>query len=422
MSEIQVLLDKNGKIHETMKDIRRKLKEEKRNFTDEERVQWDKALADMEANKAEIKQLEADKKRMEDLERSELEFKTIYDSKPQSDKKKPEVTYRNSFLKWARRESLNSEEIKLMEKHAFDPMEIRGTNTNVTTTDGLGGYIVPDEWRQELIKTMEAHSGMLEAAKIVNSADGRKWNVPTVPYFGGGASATQKGHRISENTADTVQDINFDNKVLEAYVYSSYEIQFTWEMMRDSMFDIVSLINEIGGMRLGAIINEETTTGTGSSQPQGIVPATSAGKTAASAATLTGDEIVDLKHSVNRAYRRAPNVRFMFNDSLHAVITKLSYGTSDTAVWVPSFREGTPDTILGHPYTINDDMASISASAKTILFGDFDKFWIRKSGYPAVARTDERDIAYRRSVFYLFDRADSELMDANAIKHLAMGT
>jgi len=345
------------------------------------------------------------------MERIELEQKSVFDGTPKGSRdkegKKPE--YRQVLEKWVR----NPKNLTATE---WSVIEHRGTNVNVTTSDGLGGYIVPDEWMNELIKTMEAYGGMLEVSRVIPTSHGRTMYIPTVPFAGGGAAATQKGHLITENTGDTVADVNFLEKRLDAYVYSSYEILISWELMQDAMFNVPSLILQIGGERNGRIVNEHLTVGTGTGQPNGAVTGSALGKTAASATAITGDEIVDLKHSLNRAYRS--NARFMMTDLTLAYITKLSYGTTDTSVWSPSFQQGAPDTILGHPYTINDDMADIATGQKTILFGDFSKYWVRQAGYPEIARSDERDMANRRSVFYVFSRYDGELVDGNAIKHL----
>lgn len=413
MSAIQKKLDERGKIYNQMKDLKDRAKKEDRSLSDDEHRQWDLWMAEYKAKGDEINRLEKDYEIDQNLEKLELEQKSVFDKSTPTEReeKTVKITYRQAVEKWARNpKSLTNAE--------WTALETRGTNVQVTTTDGLGGYIVPDEWLPELVKTMEAHSGMLEAGRIIPTSHGRLLTVPTVPFFGGGAAATQKGVRIGENAASVVNDVNFSEKALNAYVYSSGEIVWTWEMMQDSMFDVVGLTLEIGGERVGAIVNEELTTGTGSSQPNGVVTASSLGKTAAAAGAITADEIVDLKHSVNRAYRKSAKCFFMMNDATLGYVTKLSYGVSDTAVWVPSFQQGVPDKILGHPYIVNDDMASIATVAKTILFGDFGKYYIRKAGFPELARSDERDMANRRSVFYVFDRYDGELIDANAVKHL----
>lgn len=414
MSAIQAKLDERGKIFNQINDLKNRAKKENRALTEDENTQWDKGFADYKRIGDEIKSIQKEERQNAELQIMELEQKSVFDqSTPGQRKEEEEAKIERKVVaeKWFRSpKSLTSKE--------WEVLETRGTNTQVTTNDGLGGYIIPDEWQPELTKALIDYSGMLEAGRLVNTSTGRQMHWPKVPFAGGGAAATQKGVRIGENAASVVNDINFQEALLNAYVYSSGEIQWTWEEMQDAMFDVVALTMEIGGERIGMIVNEELTIGTGTSQPNGANTASALGKTAAGAAAITGDELVDLKYSVKRPYRKSNKCGFMFTDLTEAAITKLSYGVGDTAVWVPSFREGTPDKILGHRYWVNDDMPEIATGEKTVLFGDFNKYIIRKAGYPEMARSDERDMANRRSVFYVFARYDGELVDGNAIKHL----
>lgn len=412
MSAIQGKLDERGKIYNQMKDLKDRAKKEDRSMSEDEKRQWEAHFTDYNKLGEEIKSLEKDYEIDQKMDQLEYEQKSVFDRTPKSDRgtEKEEVTYKGAFSKWVRNQTLSVKDLNIL--------QTRGTSTQITSTPSLGGYMIPEEWHGELVKTMETYGGMLQAGRIISTDHGREINITTIPYAGGGSSSTQKGVRIGENVQSDVNDITLGQKVLNAYVYSSGEIQWTWEMMEDSMFPIVPLTMEIGGERVGRIVNEELTTANGSSKPQGVVPATSAGKTASSNSALDGDELVDLKYSVNSAYRGSNKCVWMMNDATLGEVVKLSYGTDDTSVWVPSFREGAPDRILGHAYIVNDDMADIGSEAKPVLFGDFNKYWIRQAGFPEMARSDERDIAYRRSVFYVFARYDGELVDANAIKHL----
>lgn len=423
MSAIQIKLDERGKIYDQMKDLKDRAKKEDRSLTDDEKLQWEKALDDYNKIGEEIKSIKKEYEIDQTMEKLEYEQKSVFDNSTptQRQEKKENADYRSLFVKWCRSpRSLSGKEETYLKTGFIQEMEKRGTSVQITGTDGIGGYIVPEEWQAELVKTMVAFGGMLEAGRIIQTAHGRQINVPTVPFAGGGAAATATGVLLGENAGAVVNDINFGEKVLNAYVYSSGEIVWTWEMMADSMFDVVGLTIEIGGGRVGRIVNTHLTTGTGSSQPNGVVTASTLGVTAASATVITGAELVSLKHSVNSAYRKSNKAMFMFNDTTLGEITQLSYGVGDTAVWVPSFAEGVPDRILGHPYIINDDIGDTATGVKAVLFGDFSKYWIRKAGFPEFARSDERDMANRRSVFYVFDRYDGELVDTNAIKHLIM--
>jgi HK97 family phage major capsid protein len=155
-----------------------------------------------------------------------------------------------------------------------------------------------------------------------------------------------------------------------------------------------------------------------SHDPNGIVTASAAGKTAASATAITPDEIIDLLHSVDPAYRASPKARWMFNDSTLSAIRKLKDGDG-TYIWqMGDIRTGEPGSLLGYSYSVNQAMASIATGNKVILFGDFGKYWVRKVGSPV--------IGVRRE-FYWPDlgiagivRLDGELLQSTAVKHLLM--
>lgn len=76
---------------------------------------------------------------------------------------------------------------------------------------------------------------------------------------------------------------------------------------------------------MARIANSKLTTVSGSSDVEGIVTNSAAGVTAATATAVTADEIIDLVHSVDLAYR-VGNAAFMTNASNLATVRKLKDG------------------------------------------------------------------------------------------------
>jgi HK97 family phage major capsid protein len=140
------------------------------------------------------------------------------------------------------------------------------------------------------------------------------------------------------------------------------------------------------------------------------------GKTAASATAIASDEIIDLIHSVDPAYRGAPKVGFMFNDLTLAAIRKLKDGQGNYLWQMGDVKNGVPGTLLGYRYWINQAMDSIATAKKTMLFGDFGKYYVRKVGSPTIGVLRERfwpDLGVAGLI-----RFDGELGDTAAVKHL----
>lgn len=249
-------------------------------------------------------------------------------------------------------------------------------NTMSTTTPSEGGYSVATEVATSILDALKQFGGMRRVAEVFQTAQGNGMNWPTSD----GTSET--GELIGENTTATSADIVLGVKSLPVYKYSSKVVTVPFELLQDSNVDVEAFVRGRLTTRLGRITNTHFTTGTGSGQPNGIVTAAGSGKvgTTGQTTSVIYDDLVDLQHAVDPAYREAGLCGFMMNDSSLKVIRKIKDGQS-RPIFVPGYDAGNPggapDTLLGSPITINQDVAVMAANAKSILFGDFKYYKIR---------------------------------------------
>lgn len=290
------------------------------------------------------------------------------------------------------------------------------SNAMSTTTPGEGGYTVPAEIAAMVVESLKAFGGMREVSQILTTAGGNSLNFPTSD------GTSEVGRIVAENAAATTQDMTFNTVAVNPYKYSSDKIALPVELIQDSAIDVVAFVVNRLTERLGRITNQHYTVGTGSSQPFGVMARAATGKTGLTGQTLTViyDDLIDLIHSVNSAYR-ARGARFMLRDTSVAVIRKLK-DTSGRPIWNPGDNEsisgGTPSTICGYPYTVNDDVVAMAANAKSIAFGDFSKFIIRDvAGSTSLRRFDDSAFALNGQVgFCGWMRTGSNLVDTAAVK------
>ncbi len=282
-------------------------------------------------------------------------------------------------------------------------------------TATAGGYTVPTELEVQIIKSMKAWGPMYDEAictEIV-TAGGNPMKVPTVDDTDNEADEHSEAEALLD---DGSGDVEFGQKSLDAYAYNTPFIRWSWELDMDSIFNMESLLGQLIGERLGRIANRRLTTGSGVSAPNGIVSASSFGKTAAAAAAITFDDVIDLEHAVDPAYRSSPKARYMFNDSTLLAVRKLKDGQGNYLWQKGDVQKGTPDVLNGRPYSINQAMDSLAAAKKVMLFGDFSKYFVRKVGSPVIGVLRERfwpDMGIAGLI-----RFDGELGDAAAVKHL----
>jgi len=404
-TENKELLEKRVAIQKEMETIISTARNEKRGMTADEEVKFDGLNAeDLSIEKT----IEAGNKM--DQKRSSFEQKIDQVAKD-SNKSKDEVEnnakrtfeVQTKFFKFGA-SSLNEEERAILNE----------TRAQTAGTGSEGGYTVDSMIADEIVKSLAYYGGVREVEKIYTTSTG--WNLE----FPTNNDIANVGALLSEAAQGSEVDTVFGQKILSAYMYYSKVVTVSTQLIQDSAFDIVRYISEdLFRDRIGRAINSAYTNGTGSSQPEGVLYASTVGSVAAGDDAITYNDVLELKHSVNSAYRN--NAHFMFNDATLLALKKLSIGTADARpLWQMGMADGTPATIDGTPYVINDDMPSIAAGKHPILFGDFSKFAIRDVQGFQVKRSDERYFEYLKTGLVAFMRTDSKLLDTGAIKFLRM--
>lgn len=303
---------------------------------------------------------------------------------------------------------------KLTTRLYKDAREARAETDPQATTSTVGGEYIPQGFRNALEVAMLAYGGVRSVATVLRTADGGALPMPTHN------DTDQKGALLAENTQDAVQKIDTSSVTLNAYKYTSKIVQISKELLQDDAFDTAAWVGNALGERLARIHNQHFTTGTGSSQPNGIVTAATLGVTAAGASAIDFDDLIDLQHSVDPAYRNGAS--WMFNDATLKVIRKLK-DSNGQYIWdAGTPANGVPGSVLGQRYTINQDMASIGGSTKPVLYGDFSKYMVRDVLAIDLVRLVERYADYHQVAFVAITRNDADLLDAgtNPVKYLAM--
>jgi HK97 family phage major capsid protein len=295
--------------------------------------------------------------------------------------------------------------------------DIRATLS--TTTGSEGGFTVQTEVARTLMDALKAYGGMRAVSTVIQTSGFGDLNYPTSD----GTSET--GEQIAQNTTATAADPTFGVVTIAPYKYSSKIVAVPFELLQDSNIDIEAFVRGRLTQRIGRITNSKFTTGTGTAEPRGIVTASSVGKTGTSGQTVTVifDDLVDLIHSVDPAYREMGRCRFMMNDSSLKVIRKLK-DSQGRPIFLPGYDglSGVmPDAVLGYPTTTNQDVAVMAANAKSILFGDFNYYVIRDVMAANLFRfEDSAYVKLGQIGFLMWSRHGGNFTDVGgAVKHYA---
>lgn len=407
-------------IIEKMRALTDKANNEKRELTAEEDSQWNTMDADQEKLLAKITR----QKKQESLEtemsatvepgHSNINASADGDRVATEEENKHINKVFNRFMRFGL-ESLEKDDQILMKSRfvtdkATGAQHIRAAQT--VTTSG-GGFLIPQGFSNQLDDAIKAFGGMLQASYVFDTATGAPFPWPT------DNDTSNVGELLGINTTAANQDVTFGQVTFGAFKYSSKIVLVPLELLQDSYFDLNTFLALKLGQRIGRIANQHFTTGSGTGQPTGAVTGATAGKVGTTGETLTViyDDLVDLIHAIDPGYRMNPTTRFMLSDSSLKIIKKLKDG-NQRPLWLPYTGavldpdKVSPDTILGYPYTINQDMPAMAANAKSILFGDFDKYKIRRVMEMTLLRLTERYADVGQVGFLVFARYDGQLVDA----------
>ena len=397
--DVKADLEKAAKLAEDARSIVDNAKSEKREMNADEEKQFDTLMdehqkAENNANRK-AKLNEVFDSRTEKIEKiAEKEERSV--NAVEDDKKMAKQVLRSYLVKGVN--GLNAEERAFMQR------------AQSTTTDSEGGYTVDATMGNMIIETMEQFGGMRSVCDVQTTSQGNQINWPT------NNDTANVGRWLAEKSAATNTDVVFGTTAINAWTASSDYIPVTAQLIQDSAFDIEAFIIKALSTRLGRLTNAGYTVGSGSSQPTGIAGSSTFGATTASATAVTFNELLDLKHSVDRDYR--VNGTWMFNDNTLLSLKKIALTSANQSLWQMGVVAGEPSTIDGDAYVVNNDLVDMAASSHSILYGDFSKYLIRDAAGIQIRRSEHVNFLNNEITFLGELRTDGKLLDTAAVKHI----
>lgn len=396
------LIEERGRALKEVEDLHELSKNEGgRKLTTDEQARFDAAFTKSQEARTSLENIT--KKRAMDSERVETEARNGVTDEQKDTKEVRSKVFR-SFMERGEN-GLTSKEKEVLH-------EMRAQSTTTTA----GGYLIPEGFSYEVDMALKFAGGVRSVARILPTATGND-----IPWPKTNDTAI-KAAILAENTISNEQDLVFGSTTLKSFNYESKVIRVSRQLFQDSGINVESIIAEAFAGRMERGTNYDFTLGVGTTDPQGVVTAADGtGVTNAAATAIAFNDLVNLKYAVDKAYRA--NGTFMMNDSTEKAIVKLSIGTDfEIPLWTPSVREGAPETILGHRYVINNDMAAIGASAVSVLFGDFKHYIVRDVAGVQMIRAEELYAQYNQIGFFMFKRWDGRYVGSTgaqaAIKKL----
>ena len=240
----------------------------------------------------------------------------------------------------------------------------------VESDDTLGGYLVPSEYVNEIIKGIVEFSPLRSIASIRQTSKTDVW-IPKRTATFSAVWVAETGTR-SETTG-----LTYGLEKIPVHEMSAV-VDISMAELEDAVFNMEAEISAECAEQFGVAEGTAFISGNSVGQPQGILANDSISHVASgNSSSITADGLISLFYALKSAY--ANNGYWVMNRQTLKEVRKLKDGTGNY-LWTPNLGLNSPPTILERPYIEATDMPDISAGAFPIAFGDF------KRGYRIVDR------------------------------------
>ena len=287
--------------------------------------------------------------------------------------------------------------------------EVRGYEFRDVSKSSTGAPI-PTSFYGQVMELLRDTGPVLGVSNVITTSSGENLQIPRTNAYPTG-SVTTEGSTYGES------DPTFQAFLTLGSFKESVLFQTSREMLEDSGVDIIGYIAKAIGQAIGYVVNTHLTTGTGTTQPTGVMTSAGSGLTSGTSATFAYVDVVDLFYSLDPAVRAARKFAFMGSTGAVKRLRKLT-DTTGQPLWQPSVIAGQPDLLLGKPIIENVAMADIGAGNLPLVAGDWDSFLVRQVGGLRVEADDSFAFNQDLRTWKASLRIDSGLPQSSHIKYL----
>lgn len=238
--------------------------------------------------------------------------------------------------------------------------ETRSGEQNVTM--GNNGAVIPVTIANKVINTIKDISTVFSRATMYTVKGTLK-----IPVWGNANSTHNITVGYQEEFTDITADAGkFTSVDLGGYLAGALSL-IGKSVINNAQVDVVSFIVTEMARKIAEFLEHELLVGNGSNAAQGIATGCTNTLITAAATAITADELITLQSKVKQAYQKDA-IWIIGNDAFTA-IKKLKDGDGNYLLQ-NDFTKEFPYTLLGKPVEVSDNMPSIEANAKTIIYGD----------------------------------------------------
>lgn len=285
-----------------------------------------------------------------------------------------------------------------------------------------GGYLVPADSQGRIVRRIFDQATLRRIASVVEISTDAVEGLRDSDDIGAGWVAETED-RAETSTAQLGK---YRIPVQEMYA----EPRATQQMLDDSSLDVEAWLADKLADRFSRLENAAFVLGDGTSQPRGFLTYPTAALIDAArpwgtlehfgtgvngdfAPASPADVLMDITTALKAGH--LANASWVTRRSVIARIRKFKESTTNAYLWQPGLQQGQPQTLLGFPVTLAEEMPALAAGSLSLAFGDF------REGYQIVDRVGVRTLrdpftAKPFVKFYTTKRVGGGVVNFDAIK------
>ena len=272
-------------------------------------------------------------------------------------------------------------------------------------SDGAGGYLVPDTYEDKLVQALAQKNVLRQVATTIPTTE--KMHIPV-------AHGMDDAAWIKEGEPWRINEASFGEVVLDAYKLAT-SINASDEMLEDGGVDLEAYIQTFFAQRIGEAEEIAFIRGDGNGKPLGLIYQAPVGVASETAGDICLDDMIDLQHSVNQAYRK--NAVWLLSEDAYSTLRRINH-YNGRPLWDNNLKKGDPEYLFGHRIYICKALDDVVPGGIPAMFGDFSYFWIGDRGKRVIKRLVERYADRGQVAFITSERVDAKLVLPDAVKML----
>lgn len=262
----------------------------------------------------------------------------------------------------------------------------------VSTQDNLGGFLVPDDDQDELIKEVAGFAVIRPVARVRPTTRGAASFMTvaggTDPYPSGVSGSWKAEGFVTGGTAPATQDQpTFGRERVPVHLWSPDAIEITPELLEDSAIDLDAEVRQLLAETRALDEDSAFINGSGVGLPEGLINSGASTVQSGAAGGQSYDGLVNLFTNLKPQYRGRPGVRWLMNSLTWGLILQLKDSQN-----MPIFPVNQLITqLFGKDIIFSEFMADGNTdNNKAIVFGDFSFYGIADRRDLRVQRLTER--------------------------------